>query len=196
MDVTSVTDRPDWLAFCDQAAQDLSLLAEWGPVLTDVLAPKAVALKRYRDIAEELVEAFGPLDGMSVLEIGGGYGGQAELLLAEHGVAGYQIVDLPAPRRLQNAYLASKGFALTGPYIADLAISNYAMSETRKHVQLEHAKSMRCCKRGYIRWNGWITCDFFEDWLTMDELLAELPTGTMTRPCRDDPRTTVFTWHY
>lgn len=196
MDVTSVTDRADWLGFCDQAAQDLSLLDAWGPVAVDILAPKSVALKRYRAIAEELVEAFGPLDGMSVLEVGGGYGGQAELLMTEYGIAGYQIMDLPAPRKLQDAYLASKGLSLTGPDIADLAISNYAMSETRKHVQLEYAELMGRCKRGYIRWNGWITRDFFNDWLTADELLEQLPTGTTARPCREDPRSTVFIWRY
>ncbi|CAE8715679.1 unnamed protein product, partial [Polarella glacialis] len=56
-----------------------------------------------------IVSRFGNLRGMNILEIGGGFGGLASLVLGTFAVRSYTIVDLPEVQMLQQRYLTSIG---------------------------------------------------------------------------------------
>lgn len=168
---TSLTDTEAWRGFCTRAARDLSLLDSDDPVLGEIVGGRRFAEGRYRLIGDRLDELFGPLDGMRVLEIGGGYGGMAAELARRGCQVG--IVDLPEARALQRAYLASAGVELAklGDDPFQIGFSAYALSECRADFQTDYARMLARCPHGYIVWNGWI----HDDGLTRDQLKALLP---------------------
>lgn len=94
-------------------------------------------------------------DGIRIVEIGGGYGYLAKLIVERVKVECYHIIDLPEVCDLQRRYL--KGYPVDcfttptgGRY--DLVISNYALSEipdNRVYVDMVLRKS----KHGYITCN-------------------------------------------
>jgi hypothetical protein len=170
---TSVTDQPPWRDFCAAAAKDLSLLYLGGHVVETVLRGYQFAEESYVAIADRLEELFGPWEGWHVVEVGGGYGGQARVLMQRHPCS-YWIVDLPEPSALQAAYLASHEFALTERTRGDLFISNYALSECARDVQLGYLEVAASFPRGYIAWNGWS----LENNLSKDEFAAIVPGST------------------
>ena len=94
---------------------------------------------RYIKIASDLQTMFGSLDGLSIIEIGGGYGGQCKILADLFNFKSYTIVDLSEPLALTKKFLSQcnvKNVTLVSPdeYIPgqhyDLVISNYAFSES------------------------------------------------------------------
>jgi putative sugar O-methyltransferase len=118
---------------------------------------------RYVKILGDLESLFGDLDGMHIVEIGAGYGGQCRLILARFPSASYTIFDLPEPGALAARFLealGARGVAVNPPAEElgakpiDLVISNYALSEIRRSVQhgyLEQVVSR--ARRGYMLWN-------------------------------------------
>lgn len=154
---TSVTDRDDWREFCAAAAEDLSLLYDWPPVVEDVIGPRQFAQDRYARIAWRIWSLF-PGRVRSITELGGGYGGQAQLLMQGRPWLAYTIIDLIEPRRLQDSYLLSNGLRLA-PYTGlpgDLWLSNYAHSELEDSVQAIRAREAVEHRCGYVTWNGWV----------------------------------------
>lgn len=114
---------------------------------------------RYVKVAAELKKFFGSLDNKEILEIGGGYGGQALILSQLFQVSSYQLIDLKAPLELQSAYLDA--FNIKNKVIQvdqldevegfDLFISNYAFSECTKSVQKMYlSKVISKAKCGYV----------------------------------------------
>ncbi len=173
IDRTSVTDTEAWRSFCVAAAEDLSLIGEEHPTLDYVISGYAFARSRYLKIARRMQMLYGPWTGWLIVEVGAGYGGQAEVLLGLHPCR-YATVDLPEPAALQKAYLASKGFALEESYEspADLFLSNYAMSECTREVQEQYLRLAAACPRGYITWNGWSLSPLAQ---TKEEYQAMIP---------------------
>jgi len=56
-----------------------------------------------------LIRLFGPLDGLHIVEIGGGYGGEACMLLASFPNLRYTCYDLPLACQVQHRYLTASG---------------------------------------------------------------------------------------
>jgi len=149
--------------------------------------PLDPVMVRYYHDRQEIRRYFGDLSGMSVLEIGGGFGGLARLLAPE--VRSYAICDLPEVRALQDAYLRrcpgrpSVHEPRPGhPY--HLIVSTFAFSELRPATQyrymidyVRHAK--RC----------WMICNFLTDSLGPDQLLPLMPEGARWEP--ETPETHV-----
>src|SRR5207247_1982417 len=95
-------------------------------------------------VLSDLLDLFGSLDGIRIVEIGGGYGGQCAVVSAVATPASYTLVDLDPVLRLQQAYL--REFRVSNVSFApardldpsagyDLVISNYAFSECMRRVQ-------------------------------------------------------------
>jgi hypothetical protein len=154
-----VTDRADWRDFCVRAAADLSLLDGADPVMLDVLSgDRQFCEARYERYTDLLLERFGTLDRFRVLELGGGYGGQAASVLRRCQGVRWAIVDLPEAQQLQSNFLGAQGMSLDDPEDAvDLAFSAYALSELEGDLQRFHVKWFAGLPRGFVVWNGWTT---------------------------------------
>lgn len=184
MQSSSLTDRDDWRAFALAAADDLTLLdRDPDRVLEDVTGAKSFREDRYERVTDELVDRFGPLLGMSVLELGAGYGGQAFSILCRYSSVRYSIIDLPEPRKLARVFLREHGGyqLFPDPTYPSLAISNYAVSELRRTDQIAALLTLGRASRGYIRWNGWVTGE-----LELDEFVSMCPPGARAEQVDDD----------
>jgi hypothetical protein len=135
------------------------------PPLTEVngLGAVSVYTLRYIKIAYDLRRLFGSLDGLHIIEIGGGYGGQCAILSRLFGWASYTIVDLPEVLSLQQAYLKALGVEnvvfQTKDQIAsdqswDITVSNYAYSELSEDLRAFYLdRVLAKSRRGYMLWN-------------------------------------------
>jgi hypothetical protein len=118
---------------------------------------------RYAKVLGDLVRLFGSLDGMDIVEIGGGYGGQCKIVSDVFAFRSYTIIDLAPVGKLQQRYLSTLGVLgwtcgtperLAGRAY-DLVISNYALSELCAEGRRFYTDSLLCrCPRGYITWNS------------------------------------------
>lgn len=113
---------------------------------------------QYIGVLSNLVTKFGSLDGMRIVEIGGGYGGQCRTVLDVFKPNEYRIIDLYEVTRLQAAYLsdANNSDCIRLDYkIPDnnygLFISNYALSEIPNNEA--YIDLARRCTHGYITCN-------------------------------------------
>lgn len=115
---------------------------------------------RYLKVASDLNLLFGSLDQKSIIEIGGGYGGQCLILSALYKFKNYTIIDLPEPLALTKKYLERHNIhnviyktsdeAIQGQ-IFDLVISNYAHNECPQEIQKKYMREILIhSKRGYI----------------------------------------------
>ena len=150
--------------------------------------PLDPVMVRYYHDRQEIHRLFGnALAGISVIEIGGGFGGLARLLCPE--VLHYSICDLPEVRALQDTYLRR---CPGRPHVHeprpghpyDLIVSTFAFSELRPATQyrymidyVRHAK--RC----------WMICNFLTESLGPDDLLPLMPEGARWEP--ETPETHV-----
>ena len=117
-----------------------------------------VSLK-YMKVAGDLEKLFGNLDGLKVLEIGGGYGGQCKVLKDLYKFGKYTIVDFEETIELAKIHLLMQGVSsidfneVKTPLLEDydLVISNYAFSKYSKEIQDKFfEKLINMSKRGYI----------------------------------------------
>ncbi|MGE5196609.1 MAG: putative sugar O-methyltransferase [Anaerolineae bacterium] len=119
----------------------------------------------YVKIAQEIVEEFGSLEGLRIVQIGGGYGGLCKVLSDLFSFQSYTIIDLPASLELSKTYLAK----LEVPNIHfsdvrdvseekryDLVISHYAFSEFDGSLQKKLLSTILCKAK-----NGYIACTFY-----------------------------------
>lgn len=148
--------------------------------------PLDPVLVRYHHDRQEIRRHFGDLDGLSVLEIGGGFGGLARLLIPE--VGSYAICDLPEVRRLQDRYLARFGDQVDDacPYLGyDLVVSTFAFSELGRSTMLDYADEYL-----YGCPSGWMICNFLAvEQVYADEMIALMPAGARFEP--ETPETHV-----
>lgn len=138
---------------------------------------------QYISVLSNLVELFGTLSNLDILEIGGGYGGQALCILDIFKPKSYTILDLPEVNELQRKVIQKSGlmnditdisFVNTIPKKKyDLMISNYALSEIPD--QEPYKKLLKMCKHGYITCNT----EFVNlDWAhKMKDIDGERPTN-------------------
>lgn len=158
---------------------------------------------RYIKIAGDLQALFGDLNGKTVVEIGGGYGGQCRILCSLFSFKEYLIVDLPEVLELTKKYLDHWGFThiryitpdqLPQDPSCDLLISNYAFSECSYKTQVHYLeKLLKRSKCGYMLCNefGYFKKRTLQDYLVdsgvQAEISLEIPlTGTHNY---------LITWH-
>jgi hypothetical protein len=117
---------------------------------------------RYIFVHNELVKYFGSIDGFKIIEIGGGFGGQAAVSKTINSTLSWDIYDLPIVSTLQQKFLGKCGIESVASHSGlqieessgDLLISNYALSEVSRDLQMEYIdKVVLNCSRGYMAWN-------------------------------------------
>lgn len=117
---------------------------------------------QYIGVLSNLIDLYGNLDGMKIIEIGAGYGGQAKIIQDMFKVASYDIVDLKEPGMLQKRYLNEFDYICNiisvmprPPWQWDLVISNYALTELSQELQIEYLnKFLLHSKHGYLTCNA------------------------------------------
>lgn len=126
---------------------------------------------RYIKVASDLRTLFGDLSGLTIAEIGIGYGGQV-LVLDQVWSTNYLLVDLIPVLCLAEKYLDNrlqKTKLINNFNNLDLVISNYAFSELPKPIQNVYIRDfLSKAKRGYLTMNG-------INGYTIDELKLRLP---------------------
>ena len=110
---------------------------------------------QYIGVLSNLISRFGSLNKFHIVEIGGGYGGQALIIKTVFPRCHYTIIDLPNAERLQRSYLSAHNKGSQSPMdLWDLCISNYALSEIKDPLQTEYVE--KYCKKsshGYVTAN-------------------------------------------
>jgi len=110
---------------------------------------------QYIAVLVNLVQLCGSLDNLRIVEVGGGYGGQAKTVFDVFTPNCYHIIDLPEVTSLQYKYLhnieAVDCFTQPTGQEYDLFISNYALSEIPDNGHLIELAGR--CKHGYITCN-------------------------------------------
>lgn len=135
---------------------------------------------RYIKVASDLLNMHGSLDEFTIVEIGGGYGGQCKIIHDLFKYKQYIIVDFPGPLALARKFLQAHGInnviylAPNDPLPTneiDLVISNYAYSELTSASRKKYINTiLRFAKRGYLTCNVAGTSQF----ASKQELLNEL----------------------
>jgi len=138
---------------------------------------------RYIKVLSDLRTHFGALDGLTISEIGVGYGGQCRVINALFRPAAYCLIDIHPALTLAQRYLDHFALPTTLTYSTmnelperhdDLVISNYAFTELPRHVQDVYLrKVIRHARRGYISYNAITPADFRS--YTAQELAASIP---------------------
>lgn len=138
---------------------------------------------RYLKVLVELEEMFGSLDNMNIAEIGVGYGGQCKLIYDYFKPTSYTLIDLPEPLALSERYHRKYNYAnikytpqelLPVDATYDLIISNYALTECARPIQLDYLdKVVAKSKKGYITYND-ISSKFGIDSLSKEEFKNRL----------------------
>jgi putative sugar O-methyltransferase len=117
---------------------------------------------RYIKVLGDLLNTFGSLDDINIVEIGVGYGGQCKII---HDIAhpkSYTLVDFPDALLLSQKYLRHFGVDVTLRNVEDeskinydLCISNYAFSEIARPFQEFYNKNIiQYSAKGYMICNG------------------------------------------
>jgi hypothetical protein len=118
---------------------------------------------RYLKIAYDLRSLFGSLDGLDIVELGGGFGGQCAVLTRLFKWRSYTLIDLPEVLLLAEKYLKTLGInsvqfakdeTQVGANPIGLFLSNYAYSELNLELRLRYRDSlMMRAERGFMLWN-------------------------------------------
>lgn len=119
---------------------------------------------RYVKVLSDLIKLFGSLEGLVIVEIGGGYGGLATIISKMFNLKHYYDVDLEWPGKLSKKYTSTLGvnnFTNLKPNQIsdfekiDLVISNYAFSECNFETRKEYIDNIFSkSTMGYITHNG------------------------------------------
>lgn len=149
---------------------------------------------RYIKTLGDIEAIFGSLDGMDIIEIGPGYGGQCKMIYDLFKPKSYSLVDLPETLLLSKKYL-SKFSINVDTYTFDrlqdrnydLMISNYAFTEYIKPIQnIYIANIFNRSKNVYIAANfisdTWKINSYTRGELTMGLQLGEKPEEPLTHP--------------
>lgn len=124
---------------------------------------------RYIKMALDIKMLFGSLDQCSIVEIGGGYGGQCKVLADIFHFKKYTIIDLPGPLALakrflkelevQNVHFLSFNSVIPDRAF-DLVISNYAFSECTSDMQHRYIEDVfTLSNKGHLLCNNFPTND-------------------------------------
>lgn len=138
-----------------------------------------------------LEQEFGSLQKFHIAEIGGGFGGQCNILSLAGGFSSYTIFEIPAAKKIVAKFLAevpSVSFEPKPRY--DLVISNYAFSELDRAAQDEYIKTViSTSDRGYITYN-WNPSD--PNRYDKKEIIEVLSRHHKLRVSDEHPRTGTY----
>lgn len=110
-----------------------------------------------------IISQIGDIKDFDIVEIGSGYGGQAEIIL-EYGCKSYTCIDVPETLNLCGRYLTTLGHNAVNFYTPgqiqdkkyDLVISNWCLSEMNLDGIIWYIeKVISKCKNGYFLMNIW-----------------------------------------
>jgi putative sugar O-methyltransferase len=158
---------------------------------------------RYLYFFTQYQKYFGDLANFKVIEIGGGFGGQAAVSLTLNPGVSWTIFDLPEVLALQEKYLYStnpdakiefqSGLEISKTH-GDLLISNYALSEISRELQLKYIELVVSnCPKGYMAWNTISEKD--GGGLTLSEVLELIPGSTyIDEVPRSSPGNVIVYW--
>jgi len=98
---------------------------------------------RYVKVLSDLVNHFGDLSNMNIVEIGVGYGGQSKIIMDYFDIREYNFVDLEEVNCLAKRYLNKYDYTNLNfldfnnlpDKEYDLVISNYSFTELKKEIQ-------------------------------------------------------------
>lgn len=158
---------------------------------------------RYIKVLVDLEAQFGSLDGLNIVEIGCGYGGQCRILNTYFRPTTYCLVDIKpalslAQRFLDNFILPSVMSYRTMNELesrkCDLLISNYAFSELPRAIQDVYLeKIVLNASRGYMTYNHINPTEFGS--YSAEEIVRKIP-GAKISP--EEPLTytgnCIVTW--
>ena len=140
---------------------------------------------RYANVLADLIIRFGDLAQMSIIEIGGGYGGQARIVKRLFPSCRYSIIDLPEVLLLTKRYLNESSPNSKYDFISafdfdtnqsDLILSNYAFSELNRDLQFKYISNIISkATHGYIIYNSISSSDLNS--LTVPEFLDIFPSA-------------------
>jgi hypothetical protein len=120
---------------------------------------------RYIKVLGDIINNFGSLDGLDIVEIGCGYGGQAKTIFDTYNVKSYTFIDLPEVLGLIKKYLSKFDInmdklifkdinQLTENEKYDLFISNYAYTECSENIRETYFNTVLSkSKMGYLTSN-------------------------------------------
>ena len=130
---------------------------------------------QYMGVLSNLVKYFGSLEGLRIVEIGGGYGGQCRTIYDMFTPELYHIIDLPDVCELQRKYCKAMCFDAPTGLEYDLVISNYALSEIPDNKHLIE-RVVKRSKHGYITCNtDYVKLDFLH--FTYPDIAGERETN-------------------
>jgi hypothetical protein len=111
---------------------------------------------RYIKVLGDLINLCGTLNGLNIIEVGGGYGGQCKIIHDLLTPGSYTIIDHPDVLKLTDKYLSYFDIKRSNKTKFDLFISNYAFTEIDYNYQQEYKiKYIYNSKKGYM------TCNWF-----------------------------------
>lgn len=150
--------------------------------ISQVLNPTFI---RYAHVAKDLEERFGTLAGLTVGEIGVGFGGQAAVSHETISLNEIFLFDLPEVNDLAKCFLSK-----TSPNVSvktvdgrnplrtqvDLVVSNYAFSELARDVQESYFENViQHSTRGYMLWNR--LSETRQGGMTPEALVSRIPNA-------------------
>lgn len=159
---------------------------------------------RYVKVVGDLQREFGSLNNLSIVEIGGGFGGQCKVINDICGFCDYTIIDLPECTPLITRYLSCFSIQnvktiscndLQESKKYDLVISNYAFSEINRLGQsyyMEMIINLAPC--GYVIYNHFPQIKPF----ALDEFVLLLKMNHKNvKVISEDPSRTgdIVIWH-
>jgi hypothetical protein len=158
---------------------------------------------RYIYFLTEIESLFGSLEGKSIIEIGGGYGGQCKIVHDLFKPAAYTLVDLPHVLKLAKRFLHSFGIddvqyktadELADGQHYDLVISNYAFTECRKEVQAQYLEQILTRSTwGYLKCNVLKKAASLPQY-SKQELLSSVQGSEELPHLPEYPRTWTWCW--
>jgi hypothetical protein len=158
---------------------------------------------RYLNTFFNLKSNFGDLNQLNIVEIGGGFGGQAALICSLSTPKSYTLLDLPVVILLQEKFvkdLKIKGdfYFYSNPEMVrdqiDLVLSNYAFSELTKDVQDLYLETVILKSRfGFITWNK--LGNKLLDGYSLADLLRVIPNSEILPDIPSfDPFNNIIIW--
>ena len=173
----------------------------------------SATLLRYTSVLSELIDNFGSLNNLRIVEIGAGYGGQCRVISEFFNFDSYTIIDLNESCELARKYLnnfnvdnvrflINEDIQNSSNYQYDLAISNYGFSELDKDYQEFYIKNILSkSKMGYITYNA-MSChkkshlgrhESYDD-IEMKEFLKSYKNLQVYNENVTNSECSVFTW--
>jgi len=151
----------------------------------DIIGKICPSTLRYAKVLADLLNKFHSLDGLKIVEVGVGYGGQCRVINSLCKPKEYTLVDIKPALSLAQCYLDCYILTSQMKYKTmnelvkedyDLIISNYAFTELRREIQDVYLERIILNSRcGYITYND-ITPDYFKSY-KYDELLKIIPNS-------------------